>query len=104
MKLTLISLGHRQEIRSRHLEVQSLQEDRRWWRLDTLHCPRTHCQGYRYSSEKIERGGQPGEGPVKKLSLESCRSFQDGEREHSAISKLIMSHYFIPCWLLMVVR
>ncbi|TNV83264.1 hypothetical protein FGO68_gene9011 [Halteria grandinella] len=53
---------HREEIRCRHLEVQSLQEDRRWWRLDPLHRTRPDRQGHRHSSEKIERRGCSGEG------------------------------------------
>lgn len=38
-----LPLGHRQEIRRRHLEMQSLQEGRRWRCLVALNCSRTHC-------------------------------------------------------------
>ena len=35
-------LGHHEEIRRRHLEMQSMQEDRFWWRLVALNCPRSY--------------------------------------------------------------
>ncbi len=38
----IVILGLRQEIRRRHLEMQSLQEGRRWWCLVALNCSRSH--------------------------------------------------------------
>ena len=54
-------VGHREEISCGRLEVQSLQEDSRWRRLDPLHLSRLDSQGHRHPSEKTQRGGCSGE-------------------------------------------
>ncbi len=59
--LNIPLLGHRQESCCWHLEMQSLQEGCCRWRMDSFHRPRPHCQGHRYPSQKIERGGCSGE-------------------------------------------